>query len=156
MKRKIAILLVICLSAAFFLCSCHIEDKNGPNDISLVSINDEKILNSNTNSQKASILETSGKRVEYRCEKFSGVKTLKKITYTGGIKLEINYSIELSEGNFRAVLIHEDEIVMDLPVGIDQKIVIESPKRSYDIKIAGESASVDIELEYVCYENLNF
>jgi hypothetical protein len=60
MKRKIAILLVICLSAAFFLCSCHIEDK------------------------------------------------------------------------------------------------IESPKRRYDIKIAGESASVDIELECVCYENLNF
>ena len=154
MKRKIALLIVLCIGVVFCLCACHIEDKNGPDDYSLVEITDEKILKNTTSyTQTGAVASESQHEVEFDCRKFSGVKTLKKITYTGGIRLEINYDIELDGGNFRAVLIHDGEIVMDLPVGEDQQIVIDSPKRSYEIKIAGESADVEIELEYKITEN---
>ncbi len=154
MKRKIALLLVLCIGVIFCLCACHVEDKNGPDDYSLVEITDEKILkNSSSYTQTGAITSESQHKVEFECQKFSGVKSLKKISYTGGVRLEINYDIELDKGNFRAVLIHDGEIVMDLPIGEDQTIVIDSPKRSYEIKIAGESAEVDIELEYKITEN---
>ena len=154
MKRKIALLIVLCIGVVFCLCACHIEDKNGPDDYSLVEITDEKILKNTTSyTQTGAVASESQHEVEFDCRKFSGVKTLKKITYTGGIRLEINYDIELDSGNFRAVLIHDGEIVMDLPIGENQQIVIDSPKRSYEIKIAGESADVEIELEYKITEN---
>lgn len=155
MKRKIALLIVLCIGVVFCLCACHIEDKNGPDDYSLVEITEEKLINgASAYTQTQSIINETKNSVEFDCKKFSGVKTLKKITYTGGIRLEINYDIELDGGNFRAVLIHDGEIVMDLPVGEDQQIVIDNPKRSYEIRIAGESADFEIELEYFCVEEI--
>ena len=153
MKRKIAILVLLCIGVSFCLCACHIEDKNGPDDYSLVEITEEKLINgASAYTQTQSITNETKNSVEFDSKKFSGVKTLKKITFAGGIRLEINYDIELDSGNFRAVLIHDGEIVMDLPVGENQQIVIDNPKRSYEIRIAGESADVEIELEYLCVD----
>ena len=129
MKRKIAILVLLCIGVSFCLCACHIEDKNGPDDYSLVEITEEKLINgASAYTQTQSIINETQNSIDFDCEKFSGVKTLKKITFIGGIRLEINYDIELDSGNFRAVLIHDGEIVMDLPVGEDQQIVIDNPR----------------------------
>lgn len=150
MKRKIALLMILCIGVVFCLCACHIEDKNGPDDYSLVEITEERIKGGvSSYSQVMAVSNETQNGVEYDCKKFSGVKTIKKITYTGGIRLEINYDLEVDSGNFRAVLIHDGEIVMDLPIGEDQHIVIDNPKRSYEIRIAGESADFEIELEYL-------
>ena len=46
----------------------------------------------------------------------------------------------------------DGEIVMDLPIGEDQQIIIDNPKSSYEIRIAGESADFEIELEYYCVD----
>ena len=153
MKRKIALLLVLCVGVTLCLCACHIEDKNGPDDYSLVEITEEKLTNgSSSYTQTQSIIKETQNSIEFDCEKFSGVKTIKKIIFTGGKWLEINYDIELDGGNFRAVLIHDGEIVMDLPIGEDQQIIIDNPKSSYEIRIAGESADFEIELEYYCVD----
>lgn len=149
MKRKIALLLALCVGVILCLCACHIEDKNGPDDYSLVEITEEKLINgSSSYTETKSIINKTKNGVELDCEKFSGVRTIKKITFTGGKWLEINYDLELDGGNFRAVLIHDGEIVMDLPIGEDQQIIIDNPKSSYEIRIAGESADFEIELEY--------
>lgn len=150
MKRKIAILVLLCIGVAFCLCACHIEDKNGPDDYSLVEITEDKIKNGiSSYSQLMAVSNGTQNIIEYKSERFSGVKTIKKITFTGGKSLEINYDLKVDSGNFRAVLIHDGEIVMDLPIGEDQHIVIDNPKHSYEIRIAGESADFEIELEYL-------
>ncbi len=152
--KKIMIL-TICLCFVLLLSSCtigHIKDENG-DDKSLCSLTDEDILeNVSSYTQTAAITSNVGDRVVYKANKFSGVTTIKKIPYAVGEKMIIRSSIDVKEGNLRVVLIQNDKIILDIPLGENQTTIIEDSRRDYKIKIAGESAEFDLELEYEIIE----
>ena len=150
MKTKITLLLLTVLLLIPILTACgHIEDTNGPSDPTVVTITDDKILSGvNSYTQVMAVKTEVGRRATYKADKFSGVTTVISIPYAVGTEMPIRTSILCEEGNLRVVLIHEDEILCDLPLGEGQVTVISEPRRDYKIKIAGESTKFSLELEY--------
>lgn len=153
MKKIAMIFTAFILLFAFSSCAIgHIEDTNG-DDTSLCHYTEEDLVSKVTSHVEFNAVSSNlGRSASYSAKKFSGVKSLMKISYTGGIKLTINSSITVNEGNFRAYVLCDGEIVADLLFGENQELVIEAPKRSYEIKIAGESADVSISLDYEIVE----
>ncbi len=148
MKKLVALLLIAILSLTLSSCSLgHIDDTNG-DDTSLCSLTEENILGNNSYTQMVSSISTRGNTLTYKANKMSGVNTIKKSLQAQGEALVINSSIILNQGNLRVVVICNDEIVCDIPLGENQTTTIKNPDGKYDIKVAGESAGFEISLEY--------
>ena len=155
MKRKI-LCLIFCLAMVLSLASCtvgHIKDTNGENDLSLGTIDDERLLKGvSSYVQNMAVKSEKDGIITYKANKFSGVYVLKKIPYAVGKQMTIKTDIIVEEGNFRAVLIQNGEIIKDLPLGESQITIIDEPRRDYEIRIAGESAKFNLQLEYTILE----
>lgn len=154
--KKALFLLTACFCLMIILSSCtigQIRDQNGENDTSLVQIDEEEILAKVPSyTQVGAYQSSTGNRVVYEAEKFSGVSIIKNIPYAVGEKLIIRSDIDLDKGNFRVVLIQGDKILCDIPLGEDKTTVIENSTRDYEIRIAGESAEFELEIEYEIIE----
>ena len=147
MIKKIAILLISLVLASVCLCACvYIPDENGDEDYSLCKLTENDIINS-TDYQYTSInskREANGTYV-YSIQSLSGVYTLKKVEGSYGV-LTFNATITLHSGNLRACLVKDGEIVREIPINEFAQINVSNPDGKYAIKLAGESASFDVEI----------
>lgn len=120
----------------------HIEDTNGPDDYSLTTITDQQIIDKSVGAlnvkQKKSLI---GDTIEFSSDKFTGVYEILYDNYIGSSDFEINlYSFTVNEGNFKMVVIHDDEIVATLEPDLMLDYRLENVKGKVSLVIAGESA----------------
>ena len=142
---------IIVLVFSFFilltLSGCHIKDTNGEDDFSLVELTDEDFFKANSSSTTMSTRTQINNKVKIKVKKFSGVELLDSI-YVKNKKLTIKLSSEVKSGNFKIVVIKDDEIIKVLNINeANQEFVIENANGEYLLKVAGESANFSIDYE---------
>jgi hypothetical protein len=147
MNKKIAILFISLLLCAVFLCSCvHIADTNGEEDYSLGTLTEDDIINSNDFQAMGSLKEgIQGGVTRYTAKRLSGVYTVGNVYSKNSSCLTIRSTVTLESGNVRICLVQNGEIVCDIPVGENMETKIENPSGKYQLRVAGESASLVME-----------
>ena len=125
----------------------HIEDTNGADNYSLQQITDSNIINMDIGALNFSMTDTPLTLKEYSSEKFTGVAEI-YLTNIWGNRFDITlYNLWVESGNFKAVLIHNDEIVHEFRLNeLMQTYTLENPNGTVALRIAGESA--DFEFSY--------
>lgn len=121
----------------------HIEDTNGADNYNLQTITDANIINRDIgamglNTSTDSITNTTS----YSSKKFTGVEEIygENIT-TNRMEFNINHA-QVTEGNFKIVLLVDDEIVHEFKLNeLMQTHVIENVSGYVSLRIAGESAN---------------
>ena len=146
MKRKLAFFLVLLVLAVPALFACgQIEDGNGPDDRSLVTLTEADILKTmNSYATVGTVKSERGNECSYRAKRFSGVFTVTEIVCEEETTLRSRILCEA--GNLRAVLLSDGAITYDLPIGEDGELTL-APGR-YKVRIAGESARFSLTLRY--------
>ena len=155
--KKLAILIISLILASVCLCACvYIPDENGDEDYSLCKLTENDIINSTDfqamYSQKQGV--QNGTTV-YTAKKLSGVYTVGKVYSNNEDVLIIDSTVTLTEGNVRICLVQDGKIVCDIPVGENMETRIENPSGNYQLRVAGESASLEMEYTVkvvnICY-----
>jgi len=123
----------------------HIPDTNGPEDFSLTTVTDENILNRDLGSiggptVSQSIL--SGDGYEFSAREFTGVYEILYDNYIGKSDFQLDITnFQVTGGNFRMVVIHNDQIVADLTPDMFVTYRLEDITGTVSLRIAGESAA---------------
>ena len=152
MKGKItSILITVVVIAAAVVCvfllgnddKGHIADTNGAENFALQSITDENIINRDISSVgfRQSYDSITG-TTSYHSERFSGVVEVygENVTATR-MELVVNHA-KVTEGNFRLVLMVNDEIVHEFSLNeLTQTYVLENAEGYVSLRAAGESAN---------------
>lgn len=126
----------------------HIEDTNGPDIYKLQEINDSNIIKMDVGALNYSeSKELFNNLPVYKSEKFTGVAEIYGLNIKGN-RLDITlYNLWVESGNFRVVLVHNDEIVHEFKLNeLMQTYTLEKPNGYVALRIAGESA--DFEFSY--------
>lgn len=133
----------------------HIEDINGPEDISLATITQEDILakgvqtcvgGPNTEKHTVSfggLTMTDGTR--FHSKKFSGISVIDNGTLFPGSDIVIElYDFSVTAGNFQMFVVLEDEIVGTIePDSYVRFELLDTDGGYYQLIIAGESAAFE-------------
>ncbi len=129
----------------------HIEDTNGADNYNLQQITDYNIINMdigalNLKESTDSISNTT----TYSSDKFTGVAEIYKNNIKGNrFDITINHA-QVDSGNFKIVLVHNDEIVHEFKLNeLMQSYTLEKPNGTVALRIAGESA--DFMFDYHLY-----
>ncbi len=145
------VLIAVC--AVWFLTdnTQHIEDINGPDNYKLQTITDYNIINLdvgalNVKESTDAITNTT----TYSSDKFTGVYEIYGINLKGNrFDISINHA-QVTSGNFKMVLVHNDEIVHEFKLNeLMQDYTLENPDGYVALRIAGESA--DFMFDYTVY-----
>lgn len=126
----------------------HIEDTNGADNYSLQQITDYNIINMDIGalnlSETKSALFTMP---EYSSEKYTGVSEIYMNNIIGN-RFDITlYNTWVESGNFKIVLLHNDEIVHEFKLNeLVQSYTLKNPRGTVSLRIAGESA--DFQFSY--------
>ncbi|MBR6567845.1 MAG: hypothetical protein IKK60_04245 [Clostridia bacterium] len=125
----------------------HIEDTNGADNYTLQEINDSNIIKMDVGALNFSVSEAPLTMKEYSSDKFTGVAEIYGTNIKGN-RLDITlYNLWVESGNFKAVLVHNDEIVHEFKLNeLMQTYTLENPDGYVALRIAGESA--DFEFSY--------
>ncbi len=120
----------------------HIEDTNGTDNYSLQQITDSNIINMDMGA--LNIKESTGiiaNTTSYSSDKFTGVAEIYKNNIIGNrFDITVNHA-QVNSGNFRMVLVHNDEIVHEFKLNeLMQSYTLEKPNGTVSLRIAGESA----------------
>lgn len=121
----------------------HIEDTNGDDNYKLQTITDANIINRDIGALGAGVSSDSVTKTEmYHSNKFSGVEEIySDNVVTNRMEFIVNHA-QVTKGNFRMVLVVNDEIVHDFALNeITQTYVLENVKGTVALRIAGESAA---------------
>lgn len=143
----------------------HIEDTNGPDDYSLTTITDENIINMDlgalspcTIDRNPIIKELTGISTATRIysDKFTGVYEVLYSNYVLPSDFVINLtSFNVTEGNLRMVVVHNDEIVAELKPDTFVEYWLENVTGTVSLRIAGESASYEFYMFESDYDNFS-
>ena len=124
----------------------HIEDTNGAT-FQLQEITDSNIINMDIGALNLKKTEAPLSATEYSSDKFTGVAEIfheNLITNRYEITL---FNTSVNSGNFRIVLVYNDEIVHEFKLNeLMQTYILEDVKGTVSLRIAGESA--DFEFSY--------
>ena len=145
MKKSVFVLFI---TLVLLLSSCslkQIEDTNGEEDTSLVTLTDDDIINGSSSISYVSVQHRSDGKASLSVDTFSGVKEVDTIKFDSDAVFDIN--VKLDKGNLAVVLIKNDEIVHRIPVNEETKITLEKDVKYY-LVVAGESAGFKIEYNY--------
>lgn len=126
----------------------HIEDTNGPDIYTLHTITDANIIERNVGAKGLTKKTSSvNDTVEYKSDKFTGVEEIYGTNIVAN-RIDITITnLQVTSGNFRAVVLHNDEIVHEFKVNeMMETFTLEKPNGYVAIRIAGESA--DFYLTY--------
>ena len=126
----------------------HIEDINGPDIYTLHTITDANIIERNVGAKGLTKKTSSfNDKVEYKSDKFTGVEEIYGTNIVAN-RIDITITnLQVTSGNFRAVVLHNDEIVHEFKVNeMMETFTLEKPNGYVAIRIAGESA--DFYLTY--------
>lgn len=144
---------LIAVAAIWFLADGteHIEDINGPDNYKLQTITDSNIIKKdmgalNVKESWDSITNTT----TYSSKKFTGVyEVFSENIWGNRFDITVNHA-RVDSGNFRMVLVHNDEIVHDFTLNeLTQDYTLENPSGYVALIIAGESA--DFQFDYYIY-----
>ena len=151
------IVLVVAVGAWIMLGGTdHIEDTNGAEDVSLQTITDEDIINMSTGSIGGPEISRSvltGDTVEFSAEKFTGVYEILYDNYIlpSDFVLDLT-AYEIYGGNFKMVVVHNDEIVAVLEPDLFVEYLLEDVTGTVSLRIAGESASFSFSMSEMEYD----
>lgn len=140
----------------------HIEDTNGPEDFSLVTITDENIINLDMGARNSMTVKEKGvevgglkinKAVEIYSKKFTGVTEVmyQNYIFASGVVIELDY-LKVESGNFKMVLVCDDEMIQVIEPS-DEPIRIElgEIRGTLSLRIAGESAAYRFRISEQIY-----
>ena len=148
MKKLLSLLFVILMVLTLAACGTEYEDTNGDDNFALQTITDEDIIHLKTGSSGLSYHEeTIGimSSSEYSSKNFNGVDQLYLANYIldSDVTLSIGY-LNVTAGNFRMVVINNDEIIFDVPLdSAAEAYIFEDVNGSFSVHVAGESAAVE-------------
>lgn len=148
-KRILLLVLLLFLVVSLGACSYkHIEDTNGENNFSIVSISDDKIISKSQNLTYGSVRTTKNGETTLKIKKMSGVMDLEK---TKVDDQGLIYSVEstVNSGNFRIVVTLAEKIISDIEVNCKTDITVPNTKGTYVLKIVGESANFTMKYKIV-------
>lgn len=124
----------------------HIEDTNGAT-FQLQQITDSNIINMDIGALNVSKTKTPLSETEYSSDKFTGVYDIFTTDIVGNRFDVTLFNTVVNSGNFKVVLIHNDEIVHEFRLNeLMQTYTLENPHGAVSLRIAGESA--DFEFSY--------
>ena len=149
MKRLLVFLLTVSFMLSLTACGIEIEDTNGPDDYSLETITDENIINMDLGaSGSAASSDDASQVVKYSSKNFSGVEEICFVNRIMASEVVIDLStIMVKQGNFRLVVVYNDEIVHDFDLEeMSQQFKLEDVEGNVSVRIAGESASYEFYL----------
>lgn len=129
----------------------HIEDTNGPDNYSLQQITDYNIINMDIGAMNVKEETTLlSDLLLYSSDKFTGVHEI-FLENIKGNRFDITlYNLIVEKGNFKAVLIHNDEIVHEFTNNeIMQSYTLENPNGAVALRIAGESAEFKFSYDLI-------
>ncbi len=148
MKKLFSVLLVFLMSLTLVACGTVYEDTNGDDNFDLQTITDEDIIHLQTVSSGLNYSETSVGIIsssEYYSKNFNGVDQLYLTNYfaDSDVVVTVGY-LNVTAGNFRMVVINNDEIIFDIPLdSAAEAYIFEDVNGSFAIHVAGESAAVE-------------
>ena len=126
----------------------HIEDTNGTDNYALQQITDSNIINMDVGALNlVEAKELFNNLPTFRSDKYTGVSEIYLDNLIAN-RFEITlYNTTVRSGNFRIVLVYNDEIVHEFKLNeLMQTYTLENPKGTVSLRIAGESA--DFEFSY--------
>lgn len=163
MKGKLPLLLVALVLVAVALFWIfgdgieHIEDTNGPEDISLTTITDSNIINRDIGSIGGPTISQSvltGDGYEFSAKKFTGVYEILYDNFIGTSDFWLDLTnFSVTEGNFRMVVVHNDQIVAELTPDMFVEYRLEDITGTVSLRIAGESAAFQFFMTGTEYNN---
>ena len=149
MKKIIPFILTALVLFSLTGCS-HIEDTNGADDHSLVTLTDADFLKGyHSGVTSMSVSQTVGEMTSLSVKKFSGITILEKKIRASGKDIEIKTDTALAEGNLRICIVRDnEEIVAEIDINGNDEICIENANGVYSIVIGGESANFAFTYTY--------
>ena len=131
----------------------HVEDMNGPEDISIAMITDMDIVNMNYGS-KGSVKTESMFNVKFSSKKFTGVEELFYNNYiSDNNSVTLRFSeYTVTEGNFALVVVNEGEILAKIEPGDSLEYTFENISGRFSVRIVGESAAYTIRMDNYDYD----
>ena len=126
----------------------HIEDTNRADNYALQQITDSNIINMDIGALNlVEAKELFNNLPTFRSDKYTGVSEIYLDNLIAN-RFEITlYNTTVRSGNFRIVLVYNDEIVHEFKLNeLMQTYTLENPKGTVSLRIAGESA--DFEFSY--------
>lgn len=151
LKKLISFIVVVVFLVVFAIWMFssdleHIEDTNGAT-FQLQQITDSNIINMDIGALNVSKTKTPLSETEYSSDKFTGVYDIFTTDIVGN-RFDITlFNTVVNSGNFKVVLIHNDEIVHEFKLNeLMQTYTLENPHGAVSLRIAGESA--DFEFAY--------
>ena len=120
----------------------HIEDTNGADNYSLQQITDSNIINMDIGALNYSeTTDNITNTTTYSSDKFTGVAEIYRTNIKANrLEITVNHA-QVNSGNFRLVLVHNDEIVHEFTLNeLVQSYTLENPNGTVSLRIAGESA----------------
>lgn len=152
--KKLLIGIVAVILVGYFVISMltsnlkHIEDTNGAENYNLQQITEYNIINMDIGALNLTESnELFNNLPTYKSDKYTGVSEI-YMTNIWGNRFDITlYNLRVKSGNFKVVLLHNDEIVHEFKLNeLSESYTLENPNGTVSLRIAGESA--DFEFSY--------
>ena len=153
MKMKFLLTITIVAMLTLVGCGTQYEDTNGAEDFSLQTITDENIIKLETGASGLSYTEEKlGDLIsssEYSSKNFNGVEQIYLTNYLLPSDVEVYIGhLTVEQGNFRLVVINNDEIIFDIPLdAFGETFRFEDLTGPFSIHVAGESAEFDFYID---------
>ena len=151
--KLFAIVLVTVCGAWFMVGDVkHVEDTNGPDVYTLQTITDSNIIKKDIGALnvKESRSVLGGTTKTYSSERFTGVYELHTANVIAtSYEVVVNHA-RVDKGNFRIVLLLDDEIVHEFKLNeLTQSVKLENVRGSVALRIAGESANFILDYDVI-------
>ena len=134
----------------------HVEDTNGPDNYNLQTIRDHEIVEMSTGAlggPKRSQTVLTGDSIHFSAEKFTGVYEILYDNLLGKSDFWISLTnYEITGGNFKMAVVHEDEIVAVLTPDLFVDYRLDNISGHVVLRIAGESASFSFAMSQSEYD----
>ena len=152
MKKLLCMILVFSMCFALVGCGTEYPDTNGEDNFDLETITDENIINLETGASGLTYEELNLGALhssEYSAKNFNCVERLYFTSFIGKSDVCVYIGhMTVESGNFRLVVINNDEIIKDIPLDtFNEDIWFEDLTGDFAIHVAGESAKFDFHIE---------
>lgn len=146
--KKIICLLMLLMLVTMTSCA-HIEDSNGPDDYSLVTIKDEDIIKGfystlSVGSYKSSVHIDDKLNGTYKVSKLSGIVNVAEYDCDNEtISFDIEFTCD--EGNALVAIVSNGMIIKKIEANQSEKFDVDNNGKYYEILVIGESAKLAID-----------
>jgi len=127
----------------------HIEDTNGDDDYSLCSLTEKELLSNNPHAlfNISTSSTNSDGTFHFTCTTFSGVYDILKSSFKPSENESYEVNATITSGNGVFFLYQKGNKLKDIEWGTGQTITVEGVTSQYCWRIAGESASIKIDIK---------